>query len=119
MEPSDNPAARRLMIIEVSDTLAAFQKLAKFYKEKLAPKVIAITGSNGKTTTKDMVDAVVAQQFKTYKTQGNHNNEIGLPLTILHAPADTEVLILEMGMDHAGESRSCHTWLSQMLQRSH
>ena len=92
-----------LMIIEVSDTLAAFQKLAKFYKEKLAPKVIAITGSNGKTTTKDMVDAVVAQQFKTYKTQGNHNNEIGLPLTILHAPADTEVLVLEMGMDHAGE----------------
>ena len=50
-----------------------------------------------------MVDAVVAQQFKTYKTQGNHNNEIGLPLTILHAPADTEVLVLEMGMDHAGE----------------
>ena len=107
------------MIIEVSDTLAALQKLAKFYKEKLAPKVIAITGSNGKTTTKDMVDAVVAQQFKTYKTQGNHNNEIGLPLTILHAPADTEVLVLEMGMDHAGKSRSCHTWLSQMLQRSH
>jgi UDP-N-acetylmuramoyl-tripeptide--D-alanyl-D-alanine ligase len=92
-----------LVIIEVADTLAAFQKLAKYYKEKLAPKIIAITGSNGKTTTKDMVDAVAAQQFKTYKTQGNHNNEIGLPLTILHAPADTEVLVLEMGMDHAGE----------------
>jgi UDP-N-acetylmuramoyl-tripeptide--D-alanyl-D-alanine ligase len=101
-----------LLTIKVADTAAAFQKLAQFYKEKLAPKVIAITGSNGKTTTKDMVAAVMAQQFKTYKTQGNHNNEIGLPLTILHAPADTEVLILEMGMDHAGEIEV----LSQLAQ---
>ncbi|OTN77665.1 hypothetical protein A5886_002765 [Enterococcus sp. 8G7_MSG3316] len=92
-----------MVVIRVKDTVQAFQALAKMYKEKINPKIIGITGSNGKTTTKDMVDAVLAQTYKTYKTQGNHNNELGLPLTILHAPADTEVLILEMGMDHAGE----------------
>jgi len=67
--------------------------LARAYKEKLAPKIIGITGSNGKTTTKDMVEAVMAQKYQTYKTQGNHNNELGVPLTILHAPEDTQVLI--------------------------
>ncbi len=92
-----------IQVIHVEDTVAAFQRLARGYKEKINPKIIGITGSNGKTTTKDMVDAVMAQSYKTYKTQGNHNNELGVPLTILHAPADTEVLILEMGMDHAGE----------------
>lgn len=92
-----------MVVIRVTDTVEAFQALAKMYKEKINPTIIGVTGSNGKTTTKDMVDAVMAQSYKTYKTQGNHNNELGLPLTILHAPADTEVLILEMGMDHVGE----------------
>ena len=92
-----------ILVIPVTDTVKAFQQLARAYKEKLAPKIIGITGSNGKTTTKDMVEAVMAQKYQTYKTQGNHNNELGVPLTILHAPEDTQVLILEMGMDHAGE----------------
>jgi UDP-N-acetylmuramoyl-tripeptide--D-alanyl-D-alanine ligase len=90
-------------MLQVPDTLKALQTLAKYYLQKIQPSVIAITGSNGKTTTKDMTEAVLAQQFKTYKTQGNYNNDIGLPYTILHMPAATEKLILEMGMDHAGE----------------
>ncbi|WP_086314191.1 UDP-N-acetylmuramoyl-tripeptide-D-alanyl-D-alanine ligase [Enterococcus sp. 7F3_DIV0205] len=92
-----------LPVLQVVDTLSAMQDLAVYYLKKMTPTVIAITGSNGKTTTKDMTEAVLAQQFKTYKTQGNYNNDIGLPYTILHMPDETEKLILEMGMDHANE----------------
>lgn len=90
-------------VLQVEDTLVAMQKLAVYYLEKQHPSVIAITGSNGKTTTKDMTEAVLAQKFKTYKTQGNYNNDIGVPYTILHMPEETEKLVLEMGMDHAKE----------------
>lgn len=89
--------------IPVADPLAAMQQLAVYYKKKLAPKTVAITGSNGKTTTKDLTAAVLSQQFITYKTQGNYNNNIGMPYTILHMPDDCQLLVLEMGMDHAGE----------------
>ncbi|OJG14642.1 UDP-N-acetylmuramoyl-tripeptide-D-alanyl-D- alanine ligase [Enterococcus canintestini] len=92
-----------MVVILVADVLAALQTLAQYYLQKVNPKVAAITGSNGKTTTKDMTAAVMATQFNTYKTQGNYNNNIGMPYTILHMPADCEVLVLEMGMDHAGE----------------
>lgn len=96
-------APKDMIVILVEDVLAAFQTLAQYYLQKVKPKVAAITGSNGKTTTKDMTAAVMATQFKTYKTQGNYNNNIGMPYTILHMPTDCEVLVLEMGMDHAGE----------------
>ncbi|MCT0450573.1 UDP-N-acetylmuramoyl-tripeptide--D-alanyl-D-alanine ligase [Lactococcus cremoris] len=96
----------------VDDNLAAFQTLAKYYLEKIKVPVIAVTGSNGKTTTKDMIAAVLSKKYKTYKTQGNHNNEIGLPYTILHMPEDTEKLVLEMGMDHPGDI----DFLSQLAQ---
>uniref|UniRef100_UPI00403F017B UDP-N-acetylmuramoyl-tripeptide--D-alanyl-D- alanine ligase n=1 Tax=Candidatus Enterococcus willemsii TaxID=1857215 RepID=UPI00403F017B len=92
-----------ITVLSVADVKAAFQQLAVYYQEKVAPKVVAITGSNGKTTTKDMTEAVLAQKFQTYKTQGNYNNDLGMPYTMLHMPDTTEVLILEMGMDHAGE----------------
>lgn len=85
--------------LEVEDPTAAFQQLAAYYRQKLNPIVVAITGSNGKTTTKDMCAAVLEQKYKTFKTQGNYNNEYGLPYTILHMPIDTEALVLEMGMD--------------------
>ena len=65
--------------------------------------VLAVTGSNGKTTTKDMLAQLLATSYKTYKTQGNYNNEIGLPYTVLHMPEDTEKLVLEMGQDHLGD----------------
>lgn len=89
--------------ILVEDTQKALQDLAKYYLDKVAPKVVGITGSNGKTTTKDMTAAVLSQSFKTYKTQGNYNNEIGLPYTILSMDLDTEVAVLEMGMDRKGD----------------
>ncbi|KAF1299513.1 UDP-N-acetylmuramoyl-tripeptide--D-alanyl-D-alanine ligase [Enterococcus sp. JM4C] len=92
-----------ISVIQVADPLVAMQQLARYYLEKVGAEVVAITGSNGKTTTKDMTEAVLAQKFATYKTQGNYNNNIGLPYTILHMPETTEKLILEMGMDHAGE----------------
>lgn len=92
-----------LILLPVIDVTIAFQQLAVYYQQKIAPKTIGITGSNGKTTTKDMTESVLAQAFKTYKTQGNYNNDLGMPYTMLHMPADTEVLILEMGMDHKDE----------------
>lgn len=95
---SEKAAPEQFPVLQVTDTLKAMQDLAVYYLKKMTPTVIAITGSNGKTTTKDMTEAVMAQQFKTYKTQGNYNNDIGLPYTILHMPDDTEKLILEMGM---------------------
>ena len=70
----------------VDDCLEAFQRLAQYYLEKQRVDVIAVTGSNGKTTTKDMIAAVLSTEYKTYKTQGNYNNEIGLPYTALHMP---------------------------------
>lgn len=96
-------APEDIAVILVKDTLLAFQALASYYLLEENPDVIAITGSNGKTTTKDMTESVLSQKFRTYKTQGNYNNDIGLPYTILHMPEATEKLILEMGMDHAGE----------------
>lgn len=87
----------------VKNTTAGLQTLAKYYLEKVNPIVIGITGSNGKTTTKDLVYAVLKKKFKTHKTQGNFNNHIGLPLTILSMPDQTDVVILEMGMSNFGE----------------
>lgn len=87
----------------VEDTLEALQNLAQYYLHTIKPKVVGITGSNGKTTTKDLVDSVLSQKYVTHKTKGNYNNHIGLPLTILDMPSNTEIIILEMGMNHFGE----------------
>ncbi|MGM8211838.1 UDP-N-acetylmuramoyl-tripeptide--D-alanyl-D-alanine ligase [Virgibacillus sp. W0430] len=90
-------------IFFTSNTLEALQLLATAYRSEIEPTVIGITGSNGKTTTKDIVSTVVKTTYKTHATEGNLNNHIGLPLTILAMPRSTEVLILEMGMNHFGE----------------
>ncbi|EKF52442.1 UDP-N-acetylmuramoyl-tripeptide--D-alanyl-D-alanine ligase [Lactococcus garvieae] len=89
--------------LRVEDCLQALQKLAQYYLEKMKVEVIAVTGSNGKTTTKDMIQAVLSEKYKTYKTQGNYNNEIGMPYTVLHMPDDMEKIVLEMGMDRLGD----------------
>lgn len=89
--------------ILVEDVLQAMQQLARYYIEKSGVDVLAVTGSNGKTTTKDMLAQLLSTTYKTYKTQGNYNNEIGLPYTVLHMPAETEKLVLEMGQDHLGD----------------
>jgi len=99
---SEHPVAEGTYIL-VDDVLTAFQRLAQYYLEKMQVDVLAVTGSNGKTTTKDMLAQLLATSYKTYKTQGNYNNEIGLPYTVLHMPEDTEKLVLEMGQDHLGD----------------
>ena len=93
----------KITFILVQDTLKALQYTAKKFLEYVRPTVIAITGSNGKTTTKDLVFSLVRQSFRTHKTEGNYNNHIGLPLTILSMDNDCEVLIVEMGMNNIGE----------------
>ena len=99
---SERPVAEVAYIL-VDDVLTAFQRLAQYYLEKMQVDVLAVTGSNGKTTTKDMLAQLLTTTYKTYKTQGNYNNEIGLPYTVLHMPEDTEKLVLEMGQDHLGD----------------
>lgn len=89
--------------IYVDDTLLAMQDLARYYRQLIHPVVVGITGSNGKTTTKDMVASLVGTSYKVHKTQGNYNNDIGLPQTILNMPEETQVLVLEMGMSEPGE----------------
>ncbi|WP_020007223.1 UDP-N-acetylmuramoyl-tripeptide--D-alanyl-D-alanine ligase [Salinicoccus albus] len=89
-------------LVHVEDGLRALQDIARLYLEKVSPTVIAITGSNGKTTTKDMVECLLSPYFNVKKTIGNYNNEIGLPLTILEIDSDTEFSILELGMDARG-----------------
>lgn len=90
------------VIIKVDDTLQALYKLASYKRSLYDIPVIAITGSVGKTSTKDLVSSVVSQKYKTLKTIGNNNNNIGLPLTILRLK-DEEAAVLEMGMNHFGE----------------
>ncbi|QLB50544.1 UDP-N-acetylmuramoyl-tripeptide--D-alanyl-D-alanine ligase [Streptococcus sanguinis] len=99
---SERPVTEGPYIL-VDDVLTAFQRLAQYYLEKMQVDVLEVTGSNGKTTTKDMLAQLLATSYKTYKTQGNYNNEIGLPYTVLHMPEDTEKLVLEMGQDHLGD----------------
>lgn len=90
-------------LIIVSNTLLAMQQMAERYLTETCCRIVAITGSNGKTTTKDLVASVLATTFEVHKTAGNLNNHIGLPLTVLQMPETTEVVVLEMGMNHLGE----------------
>lgn len=89
-------------IIIVPDTLKCLQELARYKRSLYQGKVIAITGSVGKTSTKDMVSALLQSEYKVHKTQGNMNNHLGLPLTILSLK-DEDILVVEMGMNHFGE----------------
>ncbi|MGI9190888.1 MAG: UDP-N-acetylmuramoyl-tripeptide--D-alanyl-D-alanine ligase [Chitinophagaceae bacterium] len=92
--------ARCILVDNVLETL---QALAKYHREQFSIPFIAITGSNGKTTTKELVHAVLSKKFKTTATVGNLNNHIGIPLTILRIPMDTEMAIIEMGANHQRE----------------
>lgn len=88
---------------QVDDTLVALQALARHHRRELGIPVVAITGSNGKTTTKELVYTALSTTYRTYATPGNLNNHIGVPLTLLGTPPDTELLICEMGANHRGE----------------
>ena len=89
--------------ILVEDTLKALQDLAHQHRKQLATPVIALTGSNGKTTTKELIYSVLNQSFRALKTEGNLNNHIGVPLTLLRLTPDTDIAIVEMGANHPGE----------------
>lgn len=91
--------------IAVTDTLLALQDLARFHRQRFTIPIVAITGSNGKTTTKDMAAAVLSNQFRVLKTNANYNNEIGLPLTLLQLTKQHEVAVVEMGMRGRGQIR--------------
>jgi UDP-N-acetylmuramoyl-tripeptide--D-alanyl-D-alanine ligase len=99
--PGDLPG--NFALIQVPDTLAALQQIAARYRRQLSLQVVAITGSNGKTSTKDFTGAVLAQHFQIVKTEGNLNNHIGLPLTMLRARASDQIGVFEIGMNHPGE----------------
>lgn len=95
--PADFP------VLQVANSLTALQTLARYYQTKINPRVVAVTGSNGKTTTKDMVAAILGTQFNVTKTYDNFNNEIGVPMTVLSMEPNTEMLVVEMGMDRPGQ----------------
>ncbi|MDR3120847.1 MAG: UDP-N-acetylmuramoyl-tripeptide--D-alanyl-D-alanine ligase [Clostridiales bacterium] len=96
----DSPA---WTLIRVADTLAALGKLAAWYRMKFNPLVVCVTGSVGKTTTKEMISLVLSQKYNVLKSQGNFNNEIGLPLTVFGLTEAHTALVLEMGMSNPGE----------------
>ncbi|WP_395317850.1 UDP-N-acetylmuramoyl-tripeptide--D-alanyl-D-alanine ligase [Fructilactobacillus frigidiflavus] len=104
-----NQAPENFPVILVADPLQALQALAKYYLTKINPRVVAVTGSNGKTTTKDLIASILGTSFNVAKTQGNFNNEIGVPVTILSMNSSTEVLVVEMGMDRPGQLHDLST----------
>ena len=91
------------IVVRVDDTLEALQELARFHRGEMPVRVVGITGTNGKSTTKEMTAAITEKRLKTIKTKGNLNNHIGLPLNLFHLSKEDEVAILEMGMSAAGE----------------
>jgi len=96
--------------ILVDDVLTSLQQLAKHHRQQFNIPFIAITGSNGKTTTKELIHAVLSTTYKTYTTEGNLNNHIGVPLTILKIKSDAEIAVIEMGANHPGEIASYCTY---------
>ncbi len=97
----DLPIHERIFVVD--DTLSALQELASLHRKKSNIPVIGITGTNGKTTTKELVAAVLSQKYNIIYTQGNFNNHIGVPLTLLNIKPETEIAIVEMGANHPGE----------------
>lgn len=100
------PASPNENILIVEDVLSTLQHLARHHREQFDIPFIAITGSNGKTTTKELVSTVLAARYRTYTTQGNLNNHIGIPLTILRVKPDAEMAVIEMGANHQKEIES-------------
>jgi len=109
-EQIPNSSAIQDRIIFVEDVLTTLQALAKYHRQQFDIPFIAITGSNGKTTTKELVYTVLASHFKTYTTQGNLNNHIGVPLTLLSIPKDAAMAVIEMGANHQKEIESYCTY---------
>jgi UDP-N-acetylmuramoyl-tripeptide--D-alanyl-D-alanine ligase len=99
VEVSDAP------VLRVPDTIAALRQLAEYERKRWGGRIVAVTGSAGKTTTKDLIAAVLGVKYRVGKTAGNFNNHVGLPLSLLRFPVDAQVGVIEIGMNHAGEIR--------------
>jgi UDP-N-acetylmuramoyl-tripeptide--D-alanyl-D-alanine ligase len=93
-------------VLRVGDTLAALQRAARWAREQWGGEVIGVTGSAGKTTTKDVIARMLATRMEVGKTEGNYNNHVGVPLSILRLPGNARLAILEIGMNHGGEIRT-------------
>ncbi len=111
----DEEVGKDIKLIQVDDVLSYFQQLANMQRRAYDIPVIAIAGSNGKTTTKELVHAVLSQKFKTHMTAGNFNNHIGVPITLLNMPQDAEIAIVEIGTNSTGEIRA----LCQIVEPTH
>lgn len=105
MPGMDAESGESPFVIQVPDTLIALQKLARFYRDQFPVRVVGITGTNGKSTTKEMTAAIAETSFIAHKNKGNLNNHIGLPLSLLSMRPDHEVAVMEMGMSAEGEIR--------------
>ncbi len=92
-----------IAVIFVEDTVKGLQELSRYYRNRLKAKIVGITGSNGKTSTKDITAAILSQRYKTGKTVGNYNTEIGVPFTLLSLDEDCQAAVIEMGMERKGE----------------
>jgi UDP-N-acetylmuramoyl-tripeptide--D-alanyl-D-alanine ligase len=99
----DDPSLSGERIIVVDDVLETMAALAACHRQRLQMPVIGITGTNGKTTTKELLTAVLSRRGRVHSTPGNFNNHIGVPLTLLSAPDDAAFLVVEMGANHVGE----------------
>ena len=105
----DNPLVVHEKMIRVNDVFTTLNQLAELQRNKLTVPVIAITGSNGKTTTKELIRAVLSKKFIVHATEGNLNNHIGVPVTLLQCPDDAGIVLIEMGANHPGEIAAlCH-----------
>jgi len=91
------------VLIRCEDTLAALGKIGKYHRDKFMPVTVGVTGTNGKTTTKELIYAVLSSTYKTHKNVKNYNNEIGVPFTLLQLDGSYEAAVIEMGMNHTGE----------------
>lgn len=100
------PLSNNFFLVQVNDTLKALQDIAKFYRHKLSIPFIAITGSNGKTTVKELVAHILSRQYKVFKSYGNFNNQIGVPLSVLKVNTHHQVAVLELGMNQLGEIKA-------------
>ena len=100
---SDYRYSSNARCVVTDDVLATLQALARLHREHLTIPVIGITGTNGKTTTKELLTAVLRRRYRVHATAGNHNNHLGVPLTLLSIPADCEIAVVEMGANHPGE----------------
>lgn len=106
---------KKMPVIIVENTVEALQKLAAAYRDTLHAHIIGITGSNGKTSCKDILAGALSGKFKTQKTLGNKNNEIGVPLTLLSLDADVEAAVIEMGMENLEEIHFLNTMVKQEI----